>query len=121
MDSRWSLREEVHLNQRKKIIKYIITFLGIVAHELLLIYLHYIVWQNKKNHFNGCVLHLAHKLMDRSKQHYTNLHLHLLPSLLGVALNGVCRPSLDEWAVDGRLDELEGRAAVNKNKEPTSV
>ena len=92
-----------------------------VAHELLLIYLHYIVWQNKKNHFNGCVLHLAHKLMDRSKQHYTNLHLHLLPSLLGVALIGVCRPSLDEWAVDGRLDELEGRAAVNKNKEPSSV
>ena len=28
---------------------------------------------------------------------------------------GVWRPSLEECAVDGRLDELEGRAALRKN------
>ena len=38
---------------------------------------------------------------------------YLLPSLLGVARMGVCLPSLEECAVDGRLDELEGLAAVN--------
>ena len=46
-----------------------------MAHELLLIYLHYIVWQNKKNHFYDCVLHLAHKLMDRSKQPITPIYI----------------------------------------------
>lgn len=39
---------------------------------------------------------------------------YLLPSLLGVARMGVCLPSLEECAVDGRLDELEGLAAVIK-------
>lgn len=39
---------------------------------------------------------------------------HLLPSLLGVARMGVCRPSLEECAVEGRLDELEGLAVFIK-------
>ena len=41
---------------------------------------------------------------------------YLLPSLLGVARMGVCLPSLEECAVDGRLDELEGLAAVIKRR-----
>lgn len=41
----------------------------------------------------------------------------MLLLLLGVVFIGVCRLFLDEWVVDGRFDELEGRVVVNKNKE----
>lgn len=43
-----------------------------------------------------------------------SLSPYLLPSLLGVARMGVCLPSLEDCAVDGRLDELEGLGAVIK-------
>ena len=113
MDSRWSLREEVHLNQRKKINKYIITVLGMWhMNSYWSIYI-IIVWQNKKNHFNGCVLHLVHKLMDRSKQPITPIyiftcyhHYWVLPSLGFVVhlwMNEQWMVDLMSWRVEQLL------------------
>ena len=69
MDSRWSLREEVHLNQRKKSLNKLSLFWALW--HMNSYWSIYIIL----NHFNGCVLHLECKLMNRSKQPITAIYI----------------------------------------------